>query len=333
MNSPIFIVGCPRSGTHLLRNLLRRHPNLTFPGESHFIPKFYKVFGEPKNESEVLKLAETILGLQWVRSWDLQVKPGDFVDCRSYSELVSGVFEAWAKKENKPRWGDKTPQYVTDIPIFVELFPACKIVHIIRDGRDVALSWLQVNFGPKNVFTAASAWKHFVQVGREAGKKLKKESYLEVQYEELLRHPVEIMTRICEFIDEPFYPEVLNPLPFYLIQNERGAIFGAPHNKLESKAEIDTGNLEKWKTRMSPADRILFESVAGNLLNSLGYATEGKIRRINKTEHMLWKTHHCFWWTLKKLNSKNKYRWLKTDLLLRWLDIRYRVKRINGVLD
>lgn len=66
--SPIFIVGCPRSGTGLIRNLLRSHPNLTFPGESHFIPGFFKTYGDPKSEGEARELAARILNLEWINS-------------------------------------------------------------------------------------------------------------------------------------------------------------------------------------------------------------------------------------------------------------------------
>jgi Sulfotransferase family len=66
-DAPIFIVGCPRSGTNLLRDLLRSHPRLAFPGESHFIPEFYKGYGDPKNEREARRLGARILRVNWVR--------------------------------------------------------------------------------------------------------------------------------------------------------------------------------------------------------------------------------------------------------------------------
>jgi len=150
--SPIFIVGCPRSGTHLLRNMLRSHPNLSFTGESHFIPKFYKAFGDPKSQKEAKKLASVILHLQWIKPWHLSLAPASFAHDRSYAQVVRRIFGAWAQKENKPRWGDKTPQYVTEMPVLSELFPGCKFIHIIRDGRDVALSWLALNFSPTKFF-------------------------------------------------------------------------------------------------------------------------------------------------------------------------------------
>jgi len=136
--SPIFIVGCARSGTTLLRDLLRAHPRLTFPIESHFIPAFGKAYGDPRSAREAIRLARRILNFGWVRPWGLPLAPEDFADCRSYRQVVCRLFEAWARQENKPRWGDKTPRYVLWIPELVALFPGAKIIHIYRDGRDVA---------------------------------------------------------------------------------------------------------------------------------------------------------------------------------------------------
>ncbi|MFQ5615525.1 MAG: sulfotransferase, partial [Anaerolineales bacterium] len=208
---PIFIVGSPRSGTTLLRNLLRSHPRLTFPEESHFIPTYYKKYGNPKNEREACKLAEAILNLQFIRDWGLSITPSTFSGMRSYADIVDRLFEEWARSEQKPRWGDKTPHYVTQIPTLVEIFPACKIIHVIRDGRDVALSWMRFGYGPNNLYTAAKAWARFVAAGQEDGKKLPGETYLEVRYEALIQQPEKTLRQVCAFLDEDFHPDTLKP--------------------------------------------------------------------------------------------------------------------------
>lgn len=324
-DSPIFIVGCPRSGTSLLRALLRSHPNLAFPPrESHFIPKLFGAYGDPRTERQACKLAAIILNLHWIRSWDLSLQPSSFAHCRSYGQIVSGIFQAWARKENKPRWGDKTPEYVTEIPTLLEVFPSCKIIHIFRDGRDVALSWLRAPFGPENVFTAATTWKHLVSTGHRHGATLPAETYLRIRYETLLTHPKETMKRICAFLGEPFTDEVLKPE--FLERNMYPVIFGKPVPLMVSKTEIVRSNLAKWKEAMSSSDRILFESVAGDLLTSLGYQTEGLTRRISSSEQFVWKVHHFFWADLKQLNTKSMKSWMPTHLLMRWANIRYCLK-------
>ena len=320
--SPIFIVGCPRSGTHLLRNMLRSHPNLSFTGESHFIPKFYKAFGNPKSEKEAKKLASAILNLQWLQPWHLSLDPASFANDRSYAQIVRRIFEAWAQKESKPRWGDKTPHYVMEMPVLLELFPGCKFIHIIRDGRDVALSWLAINNGPTNVFTAARRWQYYVSTGQRVGRSLPDETYLEIQYEKLLAQPGGVMENICLFINEPFCEELLKPNPLILDYPERKPIFGqfTPSYNYALKTTIVNKNASKWKSQMSCSDKVVFESVAGDLLKSLGYETTSKTRSISKLEQMFWQVHHAFLWTLNSLNSKDRIKWIKTDWTLRWAD-------------
>lgn len=281
--APIFIVGCPRSGTALLRNLLRAHPNLSFPGESHFIPRLYRGFGDPKNDADARRLATAILGVHWVQEWGLDVTPDDFADCRSYRAVVSRLFDTWARQEQKPRWGDKTPHYVTEIPTLLEIFPDAKILHIYRDGRDVALSWLRVRFEPRNVYQAARLWKRYVSVAREAGGALPPGTYLEVRYESVLTDTRATMERVCRFLGEPFSEAVLAPEPLNL---DRG--------RKSKWTTIIASNAGGWKAAMAERDRVLFESVAGDLLRSLGYESRGPVRRISLSEKAYWHAHQ--WW-------------------------------------
>jgi len=161
---------------------------------------------------------------------------------------------------------------VCEIPTLLEIFPSCKILHIYRDGRDVALSWIAVPFGPENVFTAARQWKYYVNAGRCVGATLPSETYLEVCYEKLLSHPEATMNRVCTFLNEPFSSDVLKPN--FLERQFPGAIIGKWKHGPVSKTQIVSSNSGKWKEAMSPSDRALFESVAGDLLGALGYETE-----------------------------------------------------------
>ena len=291
--APIFIVGCPRSGTTMLRDLLRSHPHLTFPGESQFIPAFYRQYGDPRDGAEARKLAAAILESRWVRRWNLPLDAESFAGCRSFRQVLCHLFEAWARQENKPRWGDKTPRYVTEIPLLLKLFPEAKIIHIYRDGRDVARSWIRVRYRPQNIYTAAQLWKSWVGAGRQAGAALPREMYLEVCYEQLLAQPRETMQRVCEFIAEPFDEAVLRLNP--IAQNRPFLARLSPYARKPRPVEIVSSNCGKWKTRMPAWGRVLFESVAGDLLQSLDYETEGRTRRITPAERLAWDVHQRIW--------------------------------------
>ncbi|OGE23125.1 MAG: hypothetical protein A3J42_01225 [Candidatus Dadabacteria bacterium RIFCSPHIGHO2_12_FULL_53_21] len=315
-DSPIFIVGCPRSGTKLIRDLLRSHPNITFPYESHFIPRFYKLYGNPGNEAEAVKIAAAILGIYWVRAFKLSQTPSSFSECRSYGEIVSRIFMEWAGRDGKPRWGDKTPQYVTEIPALIEIFPSCKILHIYRDGRDVALSYIKQWYGPGNVYAAARAWRRMVTKGRDDGGRAGPERYMEVRYETLLEDPREIKEEVCEFIGEPFCEAVLRPNFI-----ESGINLSQPGG-YGTMTEILSKNREKWRNEMSAADRAIFESVAGDLLGELGYETEGHGRPITIPEKLMWLAQDYYNFIQKRRKRRRMKAWLPDEILLRWADIR-----------
>ena len=177
---PFFIVGCPRSGTTLLRDLLRSHPRLTIPTESHFIPDFYRTFGDPASDAEAWHVASRILTLPRISRWGIALDPGDVAGCRSFAEVARRLFEVWAKSQGKPRWGDKTPHYVREIPLLMRLFPDEQVIHVIRGRRDVALSWLRTRLDPQNLYMAARMWKEMVTKGHQDGAALPADAWLEL---------------------------------------------------------------------------------------------------------------------------------------------------------
>jgi hypothetical protein len=239
-----------------------------------------------------------------VRAWGLDVDPADFVRARTYGDVVSAIFQAWAAQAQKRRWGDKTPRYVLDIPVLVEIFPTCKIIHIYRDGRDVALSWLRLGDEPRNVFAAALAWKRYVERGREAGARLASERYMEVKFEKLLDDPRSTLEEVCSFIDEQFSTDLLKvTLGPKKASAERESRVGG--QRLPNPASrILNANMAKWKSEMSEADEVLFESVAGHLLETLGYEVIGERRVISRSERIFWRSHQAIGWFVHRLNRR-----------------------------
>ncbi len=285
MTRPFFIVGCSRSGTTLLRLLLRSHPNLEIPSESHFIPLLYRAFGNPSSDEEAWRMARRILKHPRVVFWNITAEKQDFSGCRSFSGVTRRLFEICAQKQGKPRWGDKTPEYVREIPLLVQLFPDAQVIHIVRDGRDVALSWLRAGYHPRNLYMAASGWRERVTRGRSDGALLPADTYFELRYEGLLADPEATMRRVCEFLNETYDPAVLRP---HVVPSERESLAAARgewHQPLTGVILRD--NAGKWKSRMSLRQRALFESVAGDLLDELGYPVEGLARRLSRGEKML----------------------------------------------
>jgi hypothetical protein len=281
-DAPIFIVGCPRSGTGLVRDLLRSHPRLSFPPESHFIPPFYRAWGDPGSDREASALGRRILGLRRVRAWHVELEPEAFAGCRSFAAVVDVIYSAFASGEGKARWGDKTPHYVTEIPTLLRLFPRARVVHVYRDGRDVALSCVGAPFGPNNVYVAAVTWRRYVRAGRAAGREAAG-SYAALRYEDLLRDPRATMSALCEFLGEPFVEDVLRPdlgaRRLWVLRRDPDA-----RRSLAASDSILQTNHGRWRDAMDGRDRALFEWVAGDQLAELGYEVEGVARRVHRAE-------------------------------------------------
>jgi Sulfotransferase family len=295
-DSPIFIVGCSRSGTSMLRDLLRSHPNLCFPPESHFIPRFYAAWGDPSSDREARALARRILSLQTIRRWELDLDPPAFASCRSFAEILQVLFGSFARSLGRPRWGDKTPHQVARLPVLAQIFPRARFLHIYRDGRDVALSWVPRRFGPGNVYGAATAWRSLVTAGVRDGAELG-ERYMQVRYESVLDQPGEEMRAICRFVEEPFADAVLRPEP-------RTWIYRSGDGVVRERTAIERWNHAKWRDEMPIAERTVFESVAGGLLSELGYEVEGLARPVSRATRVRLRAEDAAGSSLKRVTHR-----------------------------
>src|SRR5687767_7251824 len=137
-----FVVGVSRSGTTLLRLMLDAHPQLTIPPETHFVPELIRAAGRRRASAE--GLAEIIVSQrQWgdfgVDEAELRLRL-EALDRVEPAGALRAFYGLYAEKQGKPRWGDKTPIYVEHMRGIAKALPEARFVHLIRDGRDVALS-------------------------------------------------------------------------------------------------------------------------------------------------------------------------------------------------
>jgi len=283
-DAPVFIVGCPRSGTTLLRDLLRSHPRLAFPSESWFIPSYYRRYGDPRSDAEAIALGERILRSYWVRHWNVAVAPSTFAKDRTFAAIVSRIYEDFARQRGKARWGDKTPGYVFHLPLLTQMFPQARAIHIVRDGRDVALSWLKHASSPGNLYMAAELWIKHVRAAQTASSTLGSHGYLEIRYEDLLANSERAMRQVCLFLGEPYDERVLRPT-----RESRNPV-SRSHRAGDDR--IVTDNAFGWRRLMSGRQRRLFESVAHELLEELHYATDGAVRTVTVVEKAVWRAHY-----------------------------------------
>lgn len=268
MKAPLLILGVRRSGTTLLRVILDRNPELAVPDESYFVPQLAHRHG-PRPDVE--SFLDDVRRLSTLREWGIsaagvreRVRPG-----MTLGELVGAVYEAYAAKHGKTRWGDKTPMYMQHLGLLERLFPTARYVHLIRDGRDAAQSFLSMPAGvvteswhhPRSAADFACQWRTEVEAARALGRRVAAR-YHEVRYEQLVAEPDAELRAICAFAELPFERGMLD----YAGSVDLSA---KPHQ--QSLAKPPTAGLRDWRETMSAADVRSFEEIAGDVLTTLGY--------------------------------------------------------------
>lgn len=266
---PFFIVGSARSGTTLLRLMLNAHPEVAIPPESRFITEMW----QNKLEVEVEPVLGALARHDRFRLWELPIEEvraeldgrGASLTAR-YTEVMEAPHLAWARRRDKPLWGDKTPRYVENILLLSRLWPSARFVHLVRDGRNVALSYADVAFGPKTLAKAARLWARRVRAGMEAGRALDPARYLQMRYEDLVEAPERHARTLCGFLGLPFDPVVLD-----YVERGRDAVLprAAANNPNVTKPLMT--QTRSWERAMPEGQVEVFEALAGDVLSDLGY--------------------------------------------------------------
>lgn len=267
---PFFIVGHPRSGTTLLRFMLSSHPRLTVPDETGFVP-FLRV-----DPARALTVGETTavvsriarLNVEWdgmvedIATFHAALRPP------TLRSLLNALFCQKIGPHGAVRWGDKTPLYVQYLPRIRAIWPDAKVIHVVRDGRDAALSALHKWGGERGYMDMTYLlrnWVRNVQTGRTQGELLGSD-YLELRYETLVREPNATLRRVCAFLGEAFVPAMLD---FDKLAREVG---GGVDGHVEVQRPLSVVSIGRWEREMGVFDRKLAECIAGPLLAELGYA-------------------------------------------------------------
>lgn len=283
-NPYLFIVGCARSGTTLVQRMLDDHPLLAVANEARFMLRIAEQGGLETDPPLTAELVE------WVRSYHRFPKLGlsdaafseSVAKASTFGEFASALYCEYGKLQGKPLAGEKTPKYVRFLPLLRALFPWVKTIHIIRDGRDVALSvlqWAREDKGPgkfqlwreEPVAVCALWWQWQVGTGRTSGVDLGSAHYCEVKYEDLIDDPEQTLRAVSAFLNLPFAPEML---AYHQGKTRYEAGLSSKKAWLPP-----TRALRDWRTQMTERDLELFEALAGDFLSALGY--ERAIRAVS----------------------------------------------------
>ncbi len=269
---PLFVVGMPRSGTKLLRDLLNQHPEIYIPtSESHFIPHFFHLFGSPPDLSSKAvrdqfydELTKRNFFTQMERQGLVLTRESidEIPDKTSWDSIFSTIFKFYAAtdKENPIIWGDKTPSYINCTLLLKRGFGNARFIHIVRDPRDCSLSVR--NAWSKNIFRAAHQWRKGIEKINEDAQALGSD-YMEITYEDLLSHPVQALSRICHFLDIEFTPSMTK-------------LGRATENLGSAKGKLDIvgTNQNKYLTELAPRQVKRIEEIVYPAIRFTNYSLE-----------------------------------------------------------
>ncbi len=289
-----FVVSATRSGSTLMRLMLDSHPEMAIPLETHFVPDLIKARRWERADAD--RLAEVVTTH---RRWgdfhldaDELTRRFNAVEPLEIGEVIRVFYELYAEQQGKPRWGDKTPGYVREMMRIEHVLPEARFIHLIRDGRDVALSVLGRDWGPDTVEGAARRWKKRVMRGREQAARLP--HYTEVRYEDLILETEPTLLRVCEYVELDYDESMLR---YYERAEERLAekdrdlyrgpdreVVSAEHRMESHKLAMEPPKADRvgrWREKMTEEQRAIFEAEAGDLLADLGYEVEGPVKALS----------------------------------------------------
>ena len=270
-NAPFFIVGSGRSGTTLLRLMLTGHSRLHILPETWFIRPLVQslpldVILTPSQVNEAVKI---IVGhYRWP---DMEIAGEDFEQWVALlvkpklSDIIGLIYQHHLARAGKQRFGDKTPNYFAIIPQLSELFPGSRFIHLIRDGRDVAIS--SIDAGWARYYERSSfPWSLAMASRRSYRGTIYESQILDVRYEDLMKDPEGAIGSICEFLGEKFERGMLQ-------YSQRSDLVPARERKIHPRLRdpISTEAIGMWRRRLRPLECFAIEACLHRDLQQLGY--------------------------------------------------------------
>jgi hypothetical protein len=275
-HAPVFVMGCHRSGTNLLYDMLLSSGG--FAIYRGFLP-IYKIliprFGSMANRANREKILAVWLRSKGFRRTSLDAEKLTeriLNECRNGGDFIRVVMDSVARSQQMQRWAVYDPDNVLHVERVKRDIPNALFVHIIRDGRDIALSLKKMGgFAPlpwdrgqtDSLVATALYWEWMIHRGRAAGCKFAAD-YIEIRYEDLITKPQETLGKLGGFID--------HDLNYDQIQRAGlGRLSETNSSFREEGGKEKINPLGRWKERLSQGDVAAIEATVGGCLEENGY--------------------------------------------------------------
>jgi len=248
--SPLIIEGVPRSGTRFLCKFIETQFNIKIFRIQSFIRDYYKLIEDYKVTRSDFAIRRFLESLE--DNFIFSSKVGSIQNfLKNYDDdigfIINDFLDYKAKQEGFLSWGLKFDN-PSGMHICDRLFPGCKYIHIIRDGRDVHLSAKKcLDEGFYTSYNNSRFWQDLVKQRKDYGSFVGKDRYLEIKYEILLKDSEQVAKDISYFIKYNNFKYV--------------------------EMNINKANFGKWKNEMNGRSVKIYEAIAGQTLRNFGYET------------------------------------------------------------
>ncbi|MFG6096142.1 sulfotransferase [Leptothoe sp. ISB3NOV94-8A] len=252
--SPIFIVGMPRSGTTLLTSMLSTHPRIAIAPETHYLCYWMRQYKNLKLSSDqdfdifwqTLSHSQrfSYFGIDANKTRERILAKGS----PSHQHIFAGWLEEYANAINKPRWGEKTPLHYQHLHQLFTWFPNAQAIWMLRDPRAVAASLSKVPWASNYIHIHAEQWHESL---RNFERNWQRDSrVMLLRYEKLIQQPEQSLTTLCQFLGETYALEMLtarSEVNHPLINRQGWAV-----QHLQSVLEpISTNAIHKWQRELA----------------------------------------------------------------------------------
>lgn len=278
-STALFIIGYPRSGTKLLRDLLNNHPEVALGGEGNFIPSITNRIGleadvsSPKLWPEIYQaLSETsfyvvnpetktaLSSTEFVQLLERRSATAPMTWASIYETIFRTLTPA-PQAHTARFFGDKSHKYVQSVPLLREIFDDLRLILIVRDPRDQALS-VASTWG-RSPLRSAQGWFRMAEAAEKYGLEHATDT-LTIRYEDLTRDSSRELARACEFLDIPFLSNM--------------AVLKKAVEKRTKDLKVVASEPARYKKAFSPATVRQISEITLPYLAKYGYPTEGAKR-------------------------------------------------------
>jgi len=273
---PIFMIGTQRSGSNLLRLMLNQLPEIAAPHPPHILQRIAPLipgYGDLSLDENFNRFVEDVCRLVELNPvpWDGVVLDRRNVAgrCRERSLVAvhGAVYDVCAEASRAKTWCCKSLANINFVPQIEAYFGKPRYIYLYRDGRDVAVSFHKAVVGEKHFYHIAKEWMAAQKLALKIRSEIDPARFLFVSYEALTGDPRSTARTICEFLGVPYREYMLE----YHRTDEARRAATSSELWVNVTNPVMAGNSRKFLREASVQDIRIFESVAGPVLDALGY--------------------------------------------------------------